>query len=322
MGFYLSTLFFTKLSLPITLSFLVYVIDGVPNYKTTFFCMARAASHRRKKQTGPRKRHYCFTSYRDSLPTTFDANIVRYCCYQREICPETKRSHWQGYIEFFDNKRMGPVKKILHDPGCHLEPRQGSRTEARAYCSKKESAVFGTHFEFGQWREDVSRKRKLCDMLRAKMTLDELVDESPVSYVRYHRGLEKLYARRARDQARIFRDVVVQVFIGPTGCGKTRRSTEENEDHFFCPCSSGHTWFDGYETQECLIIDDFYGNIKYGLLLRILDGHELQLPVKGGFIWALWTKVVITSNNQPSTWYKMGLTPALRRRITTIIQME
>jgi len=252
------------------------------------------------------------------MPSEFNVDTVRYCIYQREISPETKREHYQGYIEFFDGKRMGQVKSILGE--CHLEPRKGSRTEARLYCSKKETQIADTTYEFGEWREDVSRKRKLSDLLKGNATLQDIIEDAPHEYVRYHRGLEKLFARRDAKKAKKFRKVEVEVLIGPTGTGKTRRALE-NPSVYLMPASD-KLWFDGYEGENCLVIDDFYGNIKYGTFLRMLDGHQLQMPVKGGFVWAQWTKVVITSNAEPGDWYQKGFTAALSRRITNIVHLE
>ncbi len=283
----------------------------------------RVRRKRSSAQRGLRKRHWCFTSFRETMPplTDYDVKVIRYLVYQREIAPETKRLHWQGYIEFYDNKRIGQVKSILGE--CHLEPRNGSRTEARMYCMK-DSTHYGhaDPVEWGFWREDVTRKRTLNDMLLAGVSIDELCDVSPVDYVRYHRGIEKLDSRRKKKKARTFRTVEVVVYVGPTGSGKTRKAIMENPSHFLMP-SGDKLWMDGYEGEEVLIMDDFYGSgVRYGTLLRILDGHELQLPVKGGFIWAQWTKVVITSNSLPATWYLRGLTPALARRINVVHHMS
>ncbi len=251
----------------------------------------------------------------------FEEKYVRYVIYQKEIAPETKAPHWQMYVEFFDCVRMPAVKKAVGP--AHVEPRKGTRTQAREYCRKVETAVAGTQFEWGLWREEANRKRKLEDLLLTDMSLNDLIDVSPQWYVRYHRGLEKLYARRIAKKARQFRTVTVEVLVGGTGTGKTRRATE-GEDWFIMPCSE-RLWMDGYNEEKTLIIDDFYGNIKYMRLLRMLDGHPLQLPVKGGFIWARWTKVIITSNVEPSEWYSKlfpaGTSPALQRRITSVVHM-
>ncbi len=284
--------------------------------------MASQTSHHNAKR-GPKKRHWCFTSYLAVLPTTFDKAVVRYCIYQREICPETKREHFQGYIELFCDYRRGQVITLLG--ACHLEPRYASRTSAREYCRKKYGAIANTQVEFGKWRDQIAHKRKLSDMLGTDMTLADLIKESPVDYVRYHRGLEKLFARRQAASAKVFRRVEVLVYIGVTGCGKTGRALE-TPDHYKLPISD-RLWFDGYQGEKCLVIDDFYGNIKYGFFLQILDGHELQLPVKGGFIWAMWNKVIITSNKDPKDWYNKGylagvIPPALNRRITKVIHFK
>ncbi len=275
--------------------------------------MAAVRPNPNSRTRGPRKRHWCFTSFLDGLPVEFGVNVVRYLIYQHEECPETKKRHIQGYVEFFDNKRIGQVKAVLGE--CHLEFRRGSRTEARDYCRKTETAIAGTQIEFGEWREDVSRKRSLLDMLRADITVDQLIEEAPDVYVRYHRGIHKLYGHKLAKKAKNWRPVVITTLIGATGVGKTRRAVLD-PDHFFLPCSK-NLWFDGYTDQKCLILDDFYGNIKYALFLRIIDGHELQVEIKGGYRWALWTRVIITSNNEPHTWYKFGLLPALERRLTT-----
>ena len=42
-------------------------------------------------------------------------------------------------------------------------------------------------------------------------------------------------------------------------------------------------WWDGYKQHECVIIDDFYGWIKYDDLLKICDRYPYQVPVKGSF---------------------------------------
>ncbi len=285
--------------------------------------MSSPARPPRSNKKSPRKRHWCFTSYLEVLPLVFDKHVVRYCCYQREVCPETKREHFQGYIEFFDNYRRGQVINVLG--ACHLEPRYASRTAAREYCRKKVGAVPNSFVEFGEWRQDITRKRNLHDLLCSHLRLSDLIAAAPEYYVRYHRGLEKLFSRRVSASAQVFRKVTVSVYVGPTGSGKTTKAISE-VDHYKMPIS-GSLWFDGYIGQRCLIIDDFYGWIKYGFLLQILDGWELQLPVKGGFIWAMWTKVIITSNKEPMDWYNKSyiagvIPPALKRRITNIVYFK
>ncbi len=248
----------------------------------------------------------------------FDPKIVRYCIYQREICPESKREHYQGYIEFFDNLRIGQVKAVLGE--CHVEPRQGSRTQAREYARKEESAIPATQVEFGLWNEDASRKRKLCDILKEDITLDDIAEQYPAIYVRHCRGLKDLFNRRLKRKAFAERKVTVVACIGPTCTGKTTWAHRQDVHLFSVPVAH-KLWFDGYEGEKTILIDEFYGDIRYDHLLRILRGFRIQVPYKGGFVPAFWNKVIITSNKHPDSWYpKKGIvmTPALAARINEI----
>jgi len=125
-----------------------------------------------------------------------------------------------------------------------------------------------------------------------------------------------------KNKADTFRVINTEVYWGEAGCGKTRKAVEENPDHYILTTDGeGKVWFDGYAGEKTLILDDFYGGIKYSYLLRLLDGYKCRLEVKGSFTYAMWDKIIITSNKPPNDWYHHGLTPALKRRLTKTTQM-
>jgi len=66
----------------------------------------------------------------------------------------------------------------------------------------------------------------------------------------------------------------------------------------------GSVWFDGYTNQEVLVMDDFYGWLEPSTLYRLLDIYPMQVPVKGGFTWAQWNYVFISSNVRPEEFYR------------------
>lgn len=123
--------------------------------------------------------------------------------------------------------------------------------------------------------------------------------------------------------------VRVIVLWGPSGAGKTYAAINyiAGGNNYYiaeCPSTKGSKlWFDGYEGQKTLILDDFDSSFcEYRYLLRVLDKYKLKIEVKGSFAWAQWTTVVITSNTQPSDWYQCSAvainTAPLQRRISEI----
>lgn len=95
---------------------------------------------------------------------------------------------------------------------------------------------------------------------------------------------------------------------GAAGLGKSRlglayakhRCGEDYYVHMAGPLK----WWDGYEGQQCVVLDDFRrrqlkeaGGFSY--LLRILDRYDVDVEVKGGSRRANWSLVIITGQRSP-----------------------
>ncbi|QMW68952.1 replication-associated protein [Crucivirus-482] len=280
-----------------------------------------------------RRKHFCFTKFlldgeEKNVSEYFSdesRTLLQYAVWQLEQCPETGRLHIQGYAEFKNQYRFSRAKVLLGGGQVHLEARNGTRDSAREYCRKPESRLAGP-WEFGSFSFGEQGKRSdllmVAERIQSGISLNLVVNEFPVQYIRYTRGCEALYRRVQQARNRSWREVTCLVYFGASGAGKTRRAIEESKQDFYILDQGERVWFDGYGGESTLIIDDFYGWIKYGMLLRILDGHPYRGEIKGGFIWANWTSVIITSNKPPPEWYATGLTPALRRRITRVMEFH
>lgn len=264
--------------------------------------------------------------YDESKLQTFvpDNARIRYAVWQLERAPETQRLHLQGYVELTCPVRLGGVKTLFGESTLHLESRRGSREQAIEYCSKDLSRVAGPWYYGSCARAQGQRNDLLniADRIKSGADVFNIAEAYPSQYIRYRRGIEALISLQSEKSIPVWRDVAVLVYYGDAGTGKTRMAIEESKDDFFILDQGDRVWFDGYRGQTSLIIDDFYGWIKYGTLLRMLDGHPYRAEVKGGFVRAAWTRVVLTSNRHPRDWYSQGLTPALERRITTIQHFE
>ena len=75
---------------------------------------------------------------------------------------------------------------------------------------------------------------------------------------------------------------------GPTGIGKTYGIFERFPDAYRPIVSGDKVWFDGYDGQETLLLDELRGNIKMSMLLQLLDPYPLKVEVKGGMVPAKW----------------------------------
>lgn len=93
------------------------------------------------------------------------------------------------------------------------------------------------------------------------------------------------------------------MFYGASGTGKSRRAAElcGSESTYYKPRGK---WWDGYANQDNVIIDDFYGWLSFDEFLRIADRYPCRVEVKGGFAEFTSKRIVITSNQAPSQWWR------------------
>ena len=262
-----------------------------------------------------RARNWVFTIWASPNEDTIE-KYARYAVWGEEICPDTKRVHWQGYIEFTEPKTMKfTVDTLCSDGSAHVEKRIGSAKQASDYCKK--DGKFKTIGQMSQQGRRTDLEDLAARIQKEDMSLGGLMEDNPVLYCTYRNGLRDILAQAQKCSRKKFRNVTTQVYVGDTGTGKTRAATEHIEDTYILNTDE-KLWWDGYDGEKNIVIDDFYGDIKYSTLLRILDGHQLRLPIKGGFTYAAWTNIIITSNSEPHKWYKFGMTAALKRRLPTI----
>lgn len=223
---------------------------------------------------------------------------IQYFIYQVEKAPTTNRNHIQGYIILTDRWRITQLKKLFQDNGLHAEIRRGNHEEARNYCSKEETRIDGP-YEYGQQPE--SRKRKLDEV---KEALDKGATDLDIAHeyfgiwCRYYKAFQQY--RMLSQPQRNFK-TEVRVYYGRAGVGKSRRATyEAGADAYRKPLGE---WWDGYDGVSNVIIDDYYGWLRFDELLRCLDRYPHRVPIKGGFVNFAPRLLIITSNVEPRGWY-------------------
>lgn len=92
------------------------------------------------------------------------------------------------------------------------------------------------------------------------------------------------------------------VYWGKTGTGKSRRAWEEAGMEAYCKDPRTKFW-DGYQVEENVVIDEFRGGIDVAHLLRWLDRYPVRVEIKGSSRPLVAKRIWITSNISPRQWY-------------------
>lgn len=70
-----------------------------------------------------------------------------------------------------------------------------------------------------------------------------------------------------------------------------------------------------------MIIDEFYGWLRYSFLLQLLDRYPIRIEYKGGSVEFTSRRIILTSNKAPQDWYDKDKFPypPIERRLTKIV---
>lgn len=214
--------------------------------------------------------------------------------------------HLQGFVILRTKNRLNQMKTLLGTPRVHLEKTLGTSIQAANYCKKD-----GDYIEQGELQTGRHIQNSVQEQLKAAKeavdqgaSMDDLWEHHFFIMAKYQRALETymllVKAKTARKKPR------VEVIWGMSGTGKTRYAYDTarifyDNDFWVYP---GRGWFDGYSGQRVAIFDDFYGDMDFGVFLKVLDRYPLRVPVKGSFVQWNPDRIYITSNVSPTEWFK------------------
>jgi len=245
---------------------------------------------------------------------------VVYAIWQYE-CGASNTLHIQGYAVFSNKKRLAWLKANC-SVTAHWEARKGTHQQAKAYCSKPETRLSGP-WTFGEDDEAMGGQGKRNDLLLLKRKIDSGESELAIAdseetfpvWAKYFKVVARYRMLKSMNERKWH--TFCHVFWGPPGAGKSRRALEEaGPGAYWLPRPEGQNtvWWDGYEGQEVVVIDEFYGWIMRDKMQRLCDRYPLLVQTKGGSTPFLAKKIIITSNEHPSSWWpKVGLGAMVRR---------
>lgn len=240
-------------------------------------------------------KNWCFTLNNPEAALDLPEN-AKYLIYGRETAKTTGTKHYQGFIVWLSNQRLSACKKFL--PEAHWEAAKGSFIQASDYCKKE-----GDYTELGSPPLNAKRKgeneaERWKNALEAAKTghLDDIPEDIRFRYYRTCKEIAKdhMVPPPALDHT------TGAWWYGDSGTGKSRTARQDYPGAYLKMCNK---WWDGYQGEETVIIDDF--DKVHGPLCHHLkiwgDHYPFLAETKGGAIMIRPKRIIVTSNYLPST---------------------
>lgn len=272
-----------------------------------------SAKNEIKNSKGPVK-HWCFTHYTtDKDPIKFDEKTMTYLIYQKEICPTTKKPHWQGFVSFTTKRTMKTAVKFFVDNGVHLSKANGTQEQNRAYCSKFTSAAGEAPKIFGAMDSHQGARTDLESFVHAVVKENkenhELIESHPVCMLRYSSHAEKLRLMKIKPRTEM---TIGEWHFGPPGTGKSEYAHSFKDAMW----KSANKWWDTYRGQDVVVIDEVgKGDWSRTEICRLVDKYPLLLEIKGTMAHFNSKRIIFTSNFRPEEVFGTEKFEAIKRRL-------
>lgn len=254
----------------------------------------------------------------DSLPKQLSFLIMG-----KEIAPTTGTSHLQCYCIAASKDIRGTVIKKLFPNASNItkEYARGSISQSVTYCMKEDPnpTIFGVQPP-DQKPGKRSDLEQVYEQISSGATSKQIMQDDFPTWARNYKAIEK--AIELSYEPKLYRpDLKVIYKYGETGLGKTYDTTQtEYPGCYVKPVGKG-LWFDNYEHEEVVLIDEFRGQWPLSDVLQILDNLSPLVERKGSHVRLDANTLVLCSNDHPSTMYeshKEGSRKAFLRRLAII----
>lgn len=232
---------------------------------------------------------------------------------QLEMCATTQRLHWQFMVCFNKKVRLGGVKTVL---GGKVHAELSRSPAANDYVCKEETFM-GHRWEFGTLPLK-RNSRTDWDRVWDDAVRGDLSAINAQIKVCHYSSLRKIAMDHMKPEGI---EKKVHVFVGNTKMGKSRRAWEEAGIDAYPKIPTSKFW-DGYQGQGNVVIDEFDGQIDITHMLRWLDRYPVLVETKGSGTVLKAKEIWITSNIHPIEWYPtkpVQQVDALIRRLNIMV---
>lgn len=217
------------------------------------------------------------------VSTLFYTHGCKYLVCGKEIAPTTLTPHLQGYV-YWKNARQFNAIVNLH-PTWHLELAKGTAAQNRKYCTKENNFI-----ELGESPLTPSDGAKMTNQERWTLAKEGRFEELDPENIKTYEYIHAKY-QEVEDIP-----VLNNIWIyGPSGCGKSSK-VRQDYDTFYTKGMS--KWWDGYNQEEVVLLDDFdpnHGSYLSYYLKIWADHYAFNAEVKGGMLRARPKVIIVTS---------------------------
>lgn len=256
--------------------------------------MAENQTQKKSKRT----RNWCFTlnNYTDEEITKLRelAEKSKYIIFGKER-GEQGTPHLQGFVSFINVVSFESVKKFL-PPRTHIEPARGTPEEAATYCKKDEDFEEIGEIPMTQKRKGELGKEHYEQIITlAKKGKFEEID--PKAFLQYYRTIRSIHSDFG-DMPPDLEQTDNFWYYGNTGTGKSFKARTDYPGAYLKMCNK---WWDNYQGQETVIIEDFdKKHDMLGYFLKIWgDRYAFPAEIKGSKVNLRPKRIIVTSNYSP-----------------------
>jgi len=266
-----------------------------------------------------RSYNWCFTlnNYNDEDIALIAHWPARFVVVGREVGKEGT-PHLQGFVIMKNVARLSSMKKMQQ--AAHWEICKGSWEQNYDYCTKD-----GDFTEFGEkpktkGQKGADEKLRWSEALTAAKEgrYNDIDVDIRMRYYKTCKEVHKDHMQKPKDA-----DGTTGVWIwGPPGTGKSKSARKDYPGAYL---KGQNKWWDGYQEEESVIMDDFdTGSLGHHLKIWA-DRYSFLAEVKGGALHIRPKNIVVTSNFAPDDpkfeWDSVTI-EAIKRRFKVIHMVE
>ena len=249
-------------------------------------------SGNKKPSSSKKYRNWCLTLWSESAAERLKKMNYKYIIIGNEVCPETKKKHFQCFIVLKSAVSEASMFKKFYN---HYAKRcKGNAISNYNYCSKEGNLYF---------EDGLKPYERLTSKELKEMSVKDIIDFDARCSQAYIRAKNLIDADLKVSD---FRKVIEVFYIyGPSGSGKTNKALDIIGERTFNSIKYENGFYSGIGSADVALYDDWRdSHMRTSEFINLIDYNIHNLNIKGGGTPNKYTTIIITSVQDPNNIYK------------------